>query len=44
MDVPIEEYEKYFQRLFISACIQTKGEYFEGQGRIKGSKINKCGG
>ena len=36
---------KIFPEVDLSSkkCIQAKGEYFEGQGRIKGSKINKCG-
>lgn len=45
MGVLIEENVKYFQKWLdrLKKRIQAKGEYFEEQGRIKGSKINKFG-
>lgn len=45
MGVLIEENVKCFQKWLdrLKKRIQAKGEYFEEQGRIKGSKINKFG-
>jgi hypothetical protein len=45
MDVCTYGYEKCFQKWIdhLKKCIQVKDEYFERQGGIKRSMINKCG-